>query len=103
MSLKALDRAEIYRWIEAALRAQWDEKQPKVVRGLRWQYLAKMTGLSGAQIDRLVWRFREIGAVKETSYRRHRFPAKRMSGCPGQFGMRHPQLLLPMPRSRTAR
>jgi hypothetical protein len=38
------------------------------------QYLVKMTGLSEAQIDRLVRRFREHGQVKSTGYRRHRFP-----------------------------
>jgi len=32
-----------------------------------------MTGLSCAQMDRLVRRFRESGAVKKSSYRRHRF------------------------------
>jgi len=33
-----------------------------------------MTGLSCAQMDRLVRRFREHGQVKESGYRRHRFP-----------------------------
>ena len=40
------------------------------------RYLIKMTGLSCAQVDQLVRRFRERGAVKETSYRRHRFPQR---------------------------
>ncbi|MGI8958549.1 MAG: hypothetical protein ACR2IV_02080 [Bryobacteraceae bacterium] len=40
------------------------------------RYLIKMTGLSCAQVDRLVRRFRERGVVKETSYRRHRFPQR---------------------------
>src|SRR3954452_17377473 len=71
--LRALDREEIYSWVEGTLRAQQYEKQTKAVRGLLPRYLVKMTGLSYAQIDRLVRRFREHGQVKESGYRRHRF------------------------------
>jgi len=74
--LKAVDREETYSWVEATLRAQQYAKQPKAVRGMLLRYLAKMTGLSCAQVDRLVRRFRESGAVQETSYRRHRFPQR---------------------------
>jgi transposase InsO family protein len=74
--LKALDREEIYSWVEATLRVQHYEKQPKAVRGLLLQYLVKMTGLGTAQIDRLVRRFREQGQVKESGYRRHHFPQR---------------------------
>ena len=74
--LKAVDREETYSWVEATLRAQQYEKQPRAVRGLVMRYLVKMTGLSCAQVDRLVRCFREGGAVKETSYRRHRFPQR---------------------------
>jgi hypothetical protein len=76
VGLKALDREEIYSWVEATLRAQQYERQPKAVRGLLLQYLVKMTGLSCAQMDRLVRRFREYGQVTETGYRRHRFPQR---------------------------
>lgn len=71
--LRALDREEIYSWVEGTLRAQQYEKQTKAVRGLLLRYLVKMTGLSCAQMDRLVRRFREHGQVKESGYRRHRF------------------------------
>ena len=74
--LKAVDREGTYSWVEATLRAQQYETQPRAVRGLVMRYLIKMTGLSCAQVDRLVRRFRERGAVKETSYRRHRFPQR---------------------------
>src|SRR4051794_9349361 len=74
--LQALDREEIYRWVEGTLRAQQYEKQTKAVRGLLLRYLVKMTGLSCAQMDRLVRRFREHGQVKESGYRRHRFPER---------------------------
>ena len=71
LHLRALNREEIYSWAEATLRAQRYHQQPKAVRGLRWQYLVKMTGRSEAQIVRLV---REQGPVKPTAYRRHCFP-----------------------------
>ena len=74
--LRALDREEIYSWVEGTLRAQQYEKQTKAVRGLLLRYLVKMTGLSCAQMDRLVRRFREHGQVKESGYRRHRFPQR---------------------------
>src|SRR5437763_6257995 len=74
--LQALDREEIYRWVEGTLRAQQYEKQTKAVRGLLLRYLVKMTGLSCAQMDRLVRRFREHGQVKESGYCRHRFPQR---------------------------
>jgi hypothetical protein len=44
--LQALDREEIYSWVEATLRAQQYEKPPKALRGLLLHYLVKMTGLS---------------------------------------------------------
>jgi hypothetical protein len=74
--LQALDREELYGWVEATLRAQQYEKQPKAVRGLLLQYLVKMTGRSAAQMDRLVRRFREQGQVEPAGYRRHRFPQR---------------------------
>src|SRR5436853_4718995 len=42
--LRALDREEIYSWVEGTLRAQQYEKQTKAVRGLLLRYLVKMTG-----------------------------------------------------------
>src|SRR3954471_2124421 len=79
--LQALDREEIYSWVEGTLRAQQYEKQTKAVRGLLLRYLVKMTGLSCAQMDRLVRRFREHGQVKESGYRRHRFPQRYTRAC----------------------
>lgn len=76
MHLQALDREERYSWVEATLRRQQYEKQPKAVRGLLLQYLVKMTGLSEAQMDWLVRCFREQGQVKLNRYRRHRFPQR---------------------------
>jgi hypothetical protein len=74
--LQALEREEIYGWVEATLRTQQYHKQSKAVRGLLLQYLVRMTGLSAAQMDRLVRRFGEHGYLKPTGYRRHRFPPR---------------------------
>src|SRR5947209_17022714 len=52
--LRALDREEIYSWVEGTLRAQQYEKQTKAVRGLLLRYLVKMTGLSCAQQNRVL-------------------------------------------------
>ena len=66
--LKAVDREETYSWVEATLRAQQYETQRRAVRGLVMRYLIKMTGLSCAQVDRLVRRFRERGAPPMETY-----------------------------------
>src|SRR4051794_41781445 len=71
--LRALDREEIYSWIEGTLRAQQYDKQTKAVRGLLLRYLVKMTGLSCAQMDRLVRRIPEHGQGKGNGNRRLRF------------------------------
>ena len=80
VKLKSLDRKETYGWVEATLRAQHYDKQPKRVRGLLLAYLAKMTGLSPAQVDRLVRRYRQTGRVQSAPYRRHRFPRRYRRG-----------------------
>jgi hypothetical protein len=48
-------------------------KQKRAVKGTLRRYLAKMTGRSRAQVARLIQRYRESGAVKESNYRRNRF------------------------------
>lgn len=74
--LTAQSREETYAWVEATLRAQQYKTQPKVLRGLILQYVVKMTGLSPAQVDRLVRRFKADGEVLVTRYRRHRFTTR---------------------------
>jgi transposase InsO family protein len=69
-------RQEVYDWITRLLQQQGYRKQGKPVRGLLRRYLAKMTGLSRAQVTRLIGRYLKHSQVKETSYRRHRFPGR---------------------------
>jgi len=73
IGMAAQSREEIYAWIEAILRTQHYGTQPKAVRGLILQYIVKITGLSTAQVDRLVRRFKTTGEVAATGYRRNRF------------------------------
>jgi len=69
-------RQEVYEWITRVLRQQRYREQGKVVRGLLRRYLEKMTGLSRAQITRLVGRYLKHSEVKEASYRRHSFAGR---------------------------
>jgi len=48
-------------------------QQKRAVRGLLRRYLEKMTGMSRAQVTRLIQRYAENGRVAVTVYRRHRF------------------------------
>jgi hypothetical protein len=43
--------------VEITLRTQQYNQQPNAIRGLLLKYIAKMTGLSPAQVDRLVGDF----------------------------------------------
>jgi hypothetical protein len=69
-------REEIYQWVEKVLVHHEYQQQGRQVRGLLRQYLQKMTGLSRAQVTRLIARQRQGGKVEVTVYRRHRFAAR---------------------------
>jgi transposase InsO family protein len=66
-------RKEIYEWVTETLRQQRYERQGRRTKGLLRNYVAKMTGLSRAQVTRLVACYLDNGAVQEKSYRRNRF------------------------------
>jgi predicted DNA-binding transcriptional regulator AlpA len=69
-------RKQIYRWIEQVLGRQEYHQPSRQVRGWLRRYLAKMTGLSRAQITRLIARYRKSGSLQPVPYRRHRFPQR---------------------------
>jgi len=69
-------RQEVYDWITRLLRQQSYRTQGKVVRGLLRRYVAKMTGLSRAQVTRLIGQYMEHSEVKQSSRRQHRFPSR---------------------------
>jgi transposase InsO family protein len=73
MEFEAVHRTEVYEWMTKVLCEQEYWKQKRAVKGTLRRYLAKMTGLSRAQVARLIHRYRESGAVREKNYRRNRF------------------------------
>lgn len=66
-------REEIYGWMSGVLRFHGYRQQSRRNRGLLRRYVEKLTGLSRAQVTRLIGRYLTSGEVKERSYRRHRF------------------------------
>lgn len=66
-------REEIYGWISRSLQFHRYRQQSRRTRGLLRRYLEKLTGLSRAQVRRLIGQYLKSGEVKERSYRRHRF------------------------------
>jgi DNA-binding transcriptional ArsR family regulator len=69
----ARKRREVYNWVTRTLVEHEYSSQPREAKGVLRQYLGKMTGLSRAQVTRLIGRYQESGLVKERGYRRNRF------------------------------
>ena len=70
------NRQQVYAWVEQVLRQQQYAQQGRKARGLLRRYLEKMTGLSRAQVTRLIARYRAHGELQPSRYRRHRFPQR---------------------------
>jgi len=66
-------KEEVYEWVSACLRAQEWEKLGRPARGVVRRYMAKLTGLSRAQITRLIAQYVRDGEVRLKRRRRHRF------------------------------
>ena len=66
-------KEQIYSWIEKLLVHHQYHQQGRAVRGLLRQYVEKITGMSRAQVTRLIARFGKTGQVRPTVYQRHRF------------------------------
>jgi hypothetical protein len=71
---EASQREDVYGWIERLLCQQEYVRQGRRARGLLRRYIGKMTGLSRAQLTRLVGRYVATGQVGKKATRRHRFP-----------------------------
>jgi transposase InsO family protein len=69
-------REQVYHWIEQLLRRQQYEQRGRKARGLLRRYVGKMTGLSRAQVTRLIGRYRWQREIQPVAYRRHRFPQR---------------------------
>jgi hypothetical protein len=70
---EATRRQEMYEWVTRTLCYQEYWKQKRPIKGLLRQYTAAMTGLSRAQVTRLIARYLEDGQVQERSYHRNQF------------------------------
>jgi len=64
---------EVYGFVNQVLRRQRYEELGRAGRGLVRAYLVKLTGLSRAQVTRLITRYRKGEEVRPRIYRRHRF------------------------------
>jgi transposase InsO family protein len=70
------DREQIYAWVEQTLREQHWSELKRASRGLVRRYLEKTTGLSRAQITRLIRLYTKGESVQPKRYRRRRFPTR---------------------------
>ena len=70
------NRGQVYGWVERVLVRHEYAQQGKAARGLLRRYIEKMTGLSRAQVTRLIARYAASGRVQPTVYRRRRFPER---------------------------
>ena len=76
MRFEGEGRGGIYEWVDRTLRQQDYSGQGRSDKGLLRRFVAKMTGLSRAQIARLIRRYSDGEAVTPTAYRRRRFPRR---------------------------
>jgi transposase InsO family protein len=66
-------REEVYSWIERTLVRQEYARLDRPGKGLVRRYLTRMTGLSRAQVTRLIRVYRQTGRVQAADYQRTRF------------------------------
>jgi transposase InsO family protein len=76
MQFSAQGRKQVYGWIQRTLVQHEYAVLDKPSKGLVRRYLAHMTGLSRAQITRLIARQVRTGAVDAAAYQRRRFPTR---------------------------
>ena len=76
LRFEASHRRELYEWVGGTLVEQEYARLGREGRGVVRRYVAKMTGLSRAQVTRLIRQYREGGEVKAKLYRRHRFATR---------------------------
>jgi len=75
LGFEAQNREEVYGWVNQILRQQRYQDLDRTGRGVVRLYVAKMTGLSRAQVTRLITRYLQGEEVKPKLYRRRRFPS----------------------------
>ena len=73
-------RAEVYAWVERTLVRHEYARLPRPDKGLVRQYVGRMTGLSRAQVTRLIAGHRKTGRVEAAAYQRVQFTARYTAG-----------------------
>jgi DNA-binding transcriptional ArsR family regulator len=76
LRFEAVDRKELYEWVGRTLIEQEYAGLRREAKGLVRAYMGRMTGLSRAQMTRLIRQYAETGMVRARSYRRQRFPTR---------------------------
>ncbi len=69
-------REEVYGWVERTLVRQQYGSLGKPGKGLVRRYIARMTGLSRAQVTRLIAAYGATGRVKAVEYQRRKFATR---------------------------
>jgi len=69
-------REEVYGWVEQALVRHQYASLARPGKGLVRRYIARMTGLSRAQVTRLITAYRKNGRVKAAAYQRTKFATR---------------------------
>ncbi len=69
-------REEVYGWVEKTLVRHQYASLARPGKGLVRRYLARMTGLSRAQVTRLITGYRQTGRVKAAAYQRTKFATR---------------------------
>ena len=73
MRFTGQDRDEVYAWTEQTLVRHQYASLNRDEKGVLRQYLARMTGLSRAQVTRLITSYAETGHIKAAAYQRRKF------------------------------
>jgi len=76
ISFQLDSRAAKYALVDAVLRRHHYAGQGRGVKGLLRRFLLKLSGLSRAQLTRLIGQFLRERTVQPSAYRRRRFPTK---------------------------
>ena len=76
LSFAGAGRDQIYALLERVLRTQKYLALTKKEKGIVRRYLVKISGLSVAQITRLIARWRDRGVIRPRASRRRRFPTR---------------------------
>src|ERR1700684_3689987 len=76
IGFKAPNRKELYEWTQRTLCAQSYGSMHRSGKGLMKRYIGKVTGLSRAQVTRLIGEYAESGIVRSRQGRGQRFTAR---------------------------